>query len=178
MNNNADQLVGFCETRRHSNDLRALISGDCGRVRGPKLYQSADWFQTENKLNHCGNVNLCNGGLCWLSRKQFPSGKITRDEFIAFYKNQFPNDATCEFCNRVFRAIDKDGNGTIEFEEFLFFLKVARRGSPEERLRIAFQLYRSSESKDNEEISRKEIIETLTVSRRHLVCLMTQSRKL
>ena len=44
-------------------------------------------------------------------------------------------------CDHVFRAFDKDGNGYVEFGEFLIGLAICSRGDLRQRLDYAFECY-------------------------------------
>ena len=39
------------------------------------------------------------------------------------------------FVDQIFRIFDKDGNGTIDFKEFMMATDMTASGSPEEKLR-------------------------------------------
>ena len=73
--------------------------------------------------------------------EDFPDGVITQDKFIAMYCKLFPDGNPRSFAKHVFRSYDKDGNGEIDFHEFMSTLSVASRGSAEEKLHWAFQMY-------------------------------------
>lgn len=59
-----------------------------------------------------------------------------------------------------FRAYDTDGNGVINFREFLCALSVTTRGSAEEKLGWSFNLY---DADGDGYISRQEATDILTV---------------
>ncbi|KAK2166817.1 hypothetical protein LSH36_35g08030 [Paralvinella palmiformis] len=71
----------------------------------------------------------------------FPEGVITRDRFAGMYRKLFPDGCSDTFAGYVFSAYDKDGNGVIDFDEFVATLAVAANGTDEEKLQWAFQLY-------------------------------------
>lgn len=93
-------------------------------------------------------------------KKDFPDGKITKDQFTILYKKMFgvDGDAT-EFCELTFKQYDKDNSGTIDFKEFMMTLSVASRGTPDEKLLWAFHLY---DKDGNGYLTESEIREVLT----------------
>ncbi|ESN94673.1 hypothetical protein HELRODRAFT_185129 [Helobdella robusta] len=99
-------------------------------------------------------------------KKDFPSGKITRQEFTALYKKMLQTEAgasvsgdATDFCDHVFRQYDTDNSGTIDFREFVTTISVAARGTANEKLLWAFNLY---DIDGNHYLSPNEITEILT----------------
>lgn len=89
----------------------------------------------------------------------FPQGKISKPEFVNLYKKMFGSDGDPqEFCEHVFRQYDADGNGEIDFREFVTTLSVAARGTADEKLLWAFNLY---DIDGNHYLSPSEITEIL-----------------
>eukprot|EP00092_Neocalanus_flemingeri_P042136 GFUD01045950.1.p1 GENE.GFUD01045950.1~~GFUD01045950.1.p1 ORF type:complete len:203 (+),score=43.20 GFUD01045950.1:13-621(+) len=81
-------------------------------------------------------------------KKDCPEGKLTPDSFMkiyfVFYKvfyNCFTNENLAELCDHVFRTFDSDGNGFIDFKEFLLAMDVTSCGTPEEKLGLFFILF-------------------------------------
>lgn len=93
-------------------------------------------------------------------KKDFPSGKINRTEFVDLYRKMFGTDGDVkDFCEVVFKRYDSDGDGTISFQEFMTTLSVASRGTTQEKLRWAFGLY---DIDGNGYLTEREINEILT----------------
>ncbi|XP_045158032.2 neurocalcin-delta B-like [Mercenaria mercenaria] len=71
---------------------------------------------------------------------------LKRDDFIRVYKNAF-GEKVGSLANSIFDAFDEDGNGTVDFEEFLVGLSIAEmsantdREGKMKRIRWAFNVY-------------------------------------
>lgn len=72
-----------------------------------------------------------------------PDGRLDRLEFRKFYRllrNEAPERLN-DMCDHIFRAFDVDGNGYVEFGEFLLGFAICSRGDLRSRLDYAFQCY-------------------------------------
>jgi len=65
------------------------------------------------------------------------------------------------FVDQIFRIFDKDGNGSIDFKEFMLATDMTASGTPEEKLRWAFKMYDKDGSGSIELPEMIEIIGTL-----------------
>merc|ERR1719474_426270 len=65
-------------------------------------------------------------------------------------------EAGDQFLEQLFRIFDKDGDGSIDFKEFMIATDMSSSGDPAEKLRWAFRMY----DKDNSgEIDLDEMVE-------------------
>ena len=74
--------------------------------------------------------------------KHHPDGKISRKEFRSMITTCYPEINNCKKLEKhIFRMYDSDGNGTIDFREFMMLLYIMSSGSPEENLGQIFRIF-------------------------------------
>lgn len=72
-----------------------------------------------------------------------PEGRLDLEAFRKFYcllRNE-PIERIGSMCDHIFRAFDVDGNGYVEFGEFLLGFAVCSKGDLKQRLAYAFECY-------------------------------------
>ena len=74
-------------------------------------------------------------------QKHCPKGILTVGKFKNLYASFFPDGDSDSFAECVYRSMDKNLDGKVDFQEFTHMLSVSKKGTPEERMRLAFTLY-------------------------------------
>jgi Ca2+-binding EF-hand superfamily protein len=73
-------------------------------------------------------------------RMECGSAEFTKDQFKVIYSRLHPVEECEEYSSLVFQAFDTNGNGSVDFEEFVLGLSSSCRGSVEEKLHFSFQV--------------------------------------
>ena len=74
--------------------------------------------------------------------KHHPDGKISRKDFRSMITTCYPEMTNCRKLEKhIFRMYDSDGDGTIDFREFMVLLYIMSSGSPEENLGQIFRIF-------------------------------------
>ncbi|XP_059805080.1 recoverin-like [Hypanus sabinus] len=88
--------------------------------------------------------------------KECPSGKITMPQFQQIYSGFFPDADPKEYAQHVFRSFDSNGDGTLDFKEYIVALHLTSSGKTSQKLEWAFSLY---DVDGNGTINKQEILE-------------------
>ncbi|KAK3095373.1 hypothetical protein FSP39_013906 [Pinctada imbricata] len=74
-------------------------------------------------------------------KQECPSGIVNEETFKKIYAQFFPQGDSSAYAHYVFNAFDHNKNGSINFEDIVMGLSVLSRGTYQERLQWAFNLY-------------------------------------
>ena len=85
-------------------------------------------------------------------------GKARPEEFKKVYNEYFPRGDATEFSKHVFRLFDTNGDGVVDFREFISAMAITLHGSLDERIKWAFSMY---DIDGSGEISEKEMLSVL-----------------
>ncbi|XP_045158034.2 neurocalcin-delta B-like [Mercenaria mercenaria] len=91
---------------------------------------------------------------------------LKRSDFIRVYKNAF-GDNVGSLANSIFDAFDEDGNGTVDFEEFLIGLSITEMSantdkvSKMKRIRWAFNVYDKDRSGTIDKREMRQIVKAV-----------------
>ncbi len=82
-------------------------------------------------------AQLGSAGTIGESRRDILECELTREEFAD--SMSLKKDSL--FIEQMFQLIDQDGNGFISFKEFLDMIVIFAKGSPEDKLKLMFDMY-------------------------------------
>ena len=91
------------------------------------------------RTTHFSNGELRNLRKAFL--KDYPEGYLTVEEFHHVFAAFFPFDLGARnYEKHLFRSLDKDGNGQLDFSEFAEAMSLLQRGTSAERLGWFFRI--------------------------------------
>ena len=88
----------------------------------------------------------------------FPGGRLNKTQFKVVYKGLFPNDDESHFATLVFKTFDVNGDGVIDFREFMVAMSITSKGSIKDRLEWVFSMY---DLDGDGQITRNEMLEII-----------------
>ncbi|XP_078250182.1 Kv channel-interacting protein 4 isoform X2 [Pogona vitticeps] len=74
-------------------------------------------------------------------KNECPSGVVNEETFKEIYSQFFPQGDSTMYAHFLFHAFDTDHNGCVSFEDFVMGLSILLRGTVQEKLNWAFNLY-------------------------------------
>ncbi|XP_068595982.1 guanylyl cyclase inhibitory protein [Brachionichthys hirsutus] len=87
-----------------------------------------------------------------------PSGLITLHEFQRHFCNGTVGSESAEYAEEIFRTLDSNGDGVVDFREYVMAISMLVEGSAVEKLQWSFKLY----DKDRDgNITREEMLEIM-----------------
>ncbi|MGH0117225.1 UNVERIFIED_CONTAM: hypothetical protein FKN15_046146 [Acipenser sinensis] len=105
-----------------------------------------------------------------------PSGLITLHEFQRHFCDGTVGKESSEYAEQIFRTLDNNGDGIVDFREYVTAISLLIQGSPEEKLRWSFKL--CDKDKDGA-ITRSEMLEIMhAVYKMSLAASLTKSNPL
>ncbi|KAF3842115.1 hypothetical protein F7725_024066 [Dissostichus mawsoni] len=94
-----------------------------------KLQEQTKFTKKELQVLYRGFKNEC------------PCGVVNEENFKTIYSQFFPQGDSSMYAHFLFEAFDTNKNGSISFEDFVFGLSIILRGTINDRLNWAFNLY-------------------------------------
>ena len=74
-------------------------------------------------------------------KQECPTGICIEETFKEIYRKLFPLGDSSKYARLVFRSIDTDRTGGINFGDFMHFLSVLTRGSVLDKMVWCFEFY-------------------------------------
>ncbi|XP_032550183.1 Kv channel-interacting protein 2 isoform X7 [Chiroxiphia lanceolata] len=106
------------------------LSTVCHRPEGlDQLQEQTKFTRKELQVLYRGFKNEC------------PSGIVNEENFKQIYSQFFPQGDSSTYASFLFNAFDTDHDGSVSFEDFVSGLSTILRGTIDDRLNWAFNLY-------------------------------------
>ncbi|XP_015271401.1 PREDICTED: Kv channel-interacting protein 2 isoform X1 [Gekko japonicus] len=106
------------------------LSTVCHRPEGlDQLQEQTKFTRKELQVLYRGFKNEC------------PSGIVNEESFKQIYSQFFPQGDSSTYATFLFNAFDTDHDGSVSFEDFVAGLSIILRGTIDDRLNWAFNLY-------------------------------------
>jgi len=82
------------------------------------------------------------------------SGQISKKKFNSMIKESYPGANTRKLSRHLFRMYDTNGDGSVDFKEYVLGLDILANGTPEQNLK---QLFRIMDINNDGKINMKEL---------------------
>jgi len=122
------KLLGLKNLRKRSSVDRNNCCGTRASLTDEDLQYFANYMKLSREEAHEKHQNFL---------QRHPDGKIT----IKAFRNMMPQADCRKLEQHIFRMYDKDGNGLIDFREFMLVLHVLMHGTPEDNLKEIFRIF-------------------------------------
>ncbi|XP_047242201.1 guanylyl cyclase inhibitory protein [Girardinichthys multiradiatus] len=105
-----------------------------------------------------------------------PSGLITLHEFQRHFCNGTVGSESTEYAEQIFHTLDNNGDGVVDFREYVMAISLLIEGTAVEKLGWSFNLY--DKDKDGA-ITKEEMLEIMqAVFKMHLAAALTEPNTL
>jgi Ca2+-binding EF-hand superfamily protein len=129
------------------------MGGSQGKLTGKEIKDlqraAPDYTAKEIREWHKEYRENCQHGSC-----------MTPEDFKDVYNSVFPGDAS-GFTSHLFRSFDTDGDGKVDFREFIVGLSISSSMDVEQKLKWAFNMY---DVDGNGSLSYNELLDIIRVS--------------
>ncbi|XP_074004434.1 Kv channel-interacting protein 4 isoform X6 [Numenius arquata] len=106
------------------------------------LEAQSKFTKKELQILYRGFKNIgCSSFLVFHFFQECPSGVVNEETFKEIYSQFFPQGDSTTYAHFLFNAFDTDHNGSVSFEDFVMGLSILLRGTVQEKLNWAFNLY-------------------------------------
>ncbi|NXC93097.1 KCIP4 protein, partial [Certhia familiaris] len=122
--------------------LLGLIDFSEGKVSGERKLRREKLRRESRDLTSIYKylMRRCKDGARLFSL-ECPSGVVNEETFKEIYSQFFPQGDSTTYAHFLFNAFDTDHNGSVSFEDFVMGLSILLRGTVQEKLNWAFNLY-------------------------------------
>ena len=90
--------------------------------------------------------------------KSHGNGQMSKKSFDSMMKESYPGVKTKKLSRHVFRMYDTNGDGSVDFKEFILALDILNNGTPKQNLK---QIFRVLDTNNEEKIHVMELVEVV-----------------